>query len=338
MRCSSPFVVLVAIAASGCGSDTPLSLATNHDSARAEQLGGSVYLIGGSSDGVSEVAPILASSELGAFNRAGATLTSGFGGFASFVAGERLWLLGGADQTGYLATVKSAELTNGVLASFADSTLTLESPRASHGSFAISDRIYLVGGMQQNTASLSTVETATVTAEGALGDFARVVDVNLTTGRHSFVTAVIGNYVYVIGGDADGIDERDDVERATITSEGALVGFEPVLGVHLNVPRAGATALITPERLYVIGGLDSNERALDSVEVASITTGGELGTFQIVNGVSLAEARAFHAAILVGDDYYVLGGSDLLGKGEILTYERAHLAGGVLGDFNTVVD
>jgi hypothetical protein len=99
---------------------------------------------------------------------------------------------------------------------------------------------------------------------------------------------------------------------------------------HLNVPRAGTTAVQVKDRIYLIGGVDGNN-FLKSTEYAEIREDGSLGPWQM--GPELHEERGFIDAAVHGDYVYVVGG----GNGEhgqhlLHSVERAKIqADGSLG-------
>jgi hypothetical protein len=92
---------------------------------------------------------------------------------------------------------------------------------------------------------------------------------------------------------------------------------------HINVPRAGTTAVQVKDKIYLIGGVDGNN-FLKSTEYAQINPDGSLGPWQ--TGPDLNEERGFIDAAVHGDYVYVAGG----GKGNhgehlLRSVERARI-------------
>lgn len=56
-----------------------------------------------------------------------------------------------------------------------------------------------------------------INADGSLGPFAAVSGVTLTIGRSFSASAVVGNYLYVVGGQ-DNNAAMNSVERATLSA------------------------------------------------------------------------------------------------------------------------
>lgn len=179
-----------------------------------------------------------------------------------------------------------------------------------HGTVTLGDSIYVLGGHSGGNAFVADVEHATINADGSLGAFSISPDVSLATPRADFSTAVVGNYVYVLGGQ-DGTS-LTSVERATINADDTLGTFSTVPGVALTMARVQATVAVVGDYLYVIGGAG----AADTVERATIAADGTIGTFELVSGVTLAPdpatmkgGRAGAASVVLGDQLYVFGGN-----------------------------
>src|SRR5262249_5990363 len=91
----------------------------------------------------------------------------------------------------------------------------------------------------------------------------------------------------------------------------------------------------TASFVYVIGGANANTSALTSVERAPINADGTLGTFTTLTS-QLVKGRLSHAAGVLGDSIYVIGGRD--GSLNALdSVERAVINGdGTLAPFVTL--
>lgn len=153
----------------------------------------------------------------------------------------------------------------------------------------------------------------------------------LVNGRTGSVSAVIGNFMYVIGG-SDGTGYLRSVERARINADGTLTPFTTSSGSLVN-GRASHTCVVLGIFLYVIGGINDTG-ILGSVERASIAPDGSLGSFTVVPGIVLAAARKEATATLLGNSLYIIGGT---GSGVLGSVERATINGnGSLGAFELV--
>jgi hypothetical protein len=87
--------------------------------------------------------------------------------------------------------------------------------------------------------------------------------------------------------------------------------------------------------IYIIGGIDDQNRYLSSVEYAPILADGSLGAWQLTT--PLNEARFYLSSVVIGDYIYTIGGANgPLGEDNIpsAAVERAKiLANGKLGDW-----
>ncbi len=260
------------------------------------------------------------------------TLANSRSSHASLVIGGYLYVLGGVSGNGSLNSVERALINaDGSLGRFvAVPGVTLAIPRQGHTAVRIRDRLYVIGGF--GNGSLASIEYATIAQDGSLGPFTMLSDVGLMTARRNHSSAVIGSYLYVIGGIAT--NPLSIVERAVIHGDGSLGPFAPVPGVSLATARQGHGSAVIGDFLYVVGGA-GNGGILQDIERASINADGSLGPFAAVSGVSLVTARADGAAAVLGNGFYVFGGVG--SRGSLDTIERAPVkSDGSLGAFETV--
>ena len=258
------------------------------------------------------------------------TLVTSRAGNSVALVGHSLYVMGGVGSAGDLGTVEQASVNaDGSLGTFANSASALVTARHGHSSVVIGSYLYVIGGA--GDAALRSVERAAIARDGSLGPFSTVSGVALVTARHGHTNIVIGNQLYVIGGAADGI--LDSVERAIIHGDGSLGPFVAVPEAHLVNARDRHASALVGRSLYVLGGT-GRAGLLDDVERASIEPDGSLGPFAPVAGVTLKTARAGHAAAVLGNALYVVGGVG--GGGPLASAERAPLdADGLLGAFAT---
>lgn len=207
----------------------------------------------------------------------------------------------------------------------------LTTQRQGGSSVVIGKYVYAIGGLNFVPSESSVVERALINADDTLGSFAAVPGVALTTGRHDAVLAVLGGYVYVIGGQASGT-ALTSIERAPVAPDGTLGAFT-IYGQTLTSSRTGATSAVVGASLYVLGGIVAGTVS-NSIEVAPIAPDGTLGAFAPVTSSSLADPRAGAAAAVIGTYLYVIGGES---SAALKTIERAPIDGtGALGTFTLV--
>lgn len=187
--------------------------------------------------------------------------------------------------------------------------------RAEHTSHVVGSYLYVLGGLSGVETSpgvvervaLDGVERASVGSDGALGPFAEVERTRLTTPRFGHCSAVVGSYLYVLGGLDRDFVTLATVERAVINTNGVLGPFAPVPEASLTLPRYGATCLVVGKYLYVLGGGGERQNA---AERAPILDDGTLGPFEPASAAQLAAGRVFASAHRIGDFVYLLGGDE----------------------------
>lgn len=299
-------------------------------------LGEYLYVIGGlGSDGALtsvERAVIRVDGSLGTFAvTPEATLAAANNRHASTIVGNYLYVLGGLNNKYLNGALRATINTEGVLGAFTTIPATLALARQGHASLTIGRYLYVIGGSSGSTY-LNSVERAMINADGSLGAFAIVPGVTLVTGRALHTSAVIGNYVYVMGG--IGPSYLSSVERAAINADGSLSTFSAVQGVVLSAPRGRHTSVVIGNYLYVIGGINSST-TLATVERALINPDRSLSTFMTAPSV-LSTARYGQTNAIIGHYLYIIAGNTSMGT--LGTIERAMInsVDGSLGSFVTL--
>jgi hypothetical protein len=273
-------------------------------------------------------------------------------GYTSDVIGKYVYLIGDVDTAnGFTPGIIRARINDDkTIGDFAEVPgVELNPRRAGHTSAVVGNSLYIIGGypctepfvgpcLASSPASVPTnsIERASISDDGSVGAFSPVTGIALTTPRQGHTSAVIGNYLYVIGGDG-GNKKLNTVERASINPDGSLGAFATVPNVTVVTPRSDHTSAIIGNYLYLIGGVGDlvvgSWSLLDSVERAAVSAGGaNIGSFETVSGVTLTAPRAYHASTAVQDFLYVIGGETF---GDAV--ERAAIGpGGSLGTFTSV--
>jgi N-acetylneuraminic acid mutarotase len=258
---------------------------------------------------------------------------------ATVVVGNYLYVLGGITQAGstnlVLSSVERARIdADGLLGPFATVTgITLSAPRSYHTAAVIGNSVYVIGGIINNTTTSNSVERASIANDGTLETFVPVPGITLTSPRNSHTSAIVGNYLYVLGG-FTGSNLLDSVERASIAADGSLGPFELATGISLMTGLVYHRSAVIGNHLYIIGGSGSSG-SLNVVERASIAADGSLGAFAQVPGVALTTPRAQHTAAVAGKYLYVFGG---VNGSRLDSVESAAIApDGSLGSFAPVL-
>ena len=120
--------------------------------------------------------------------------------------------------------------------------------------------IYVTGGYD-GTAQKS-VWRAEVDSNGRLTPWVSLGEIGqASTGLFRHVSAVSGQYLYVIGGTTNGYDSLNAVYRTQIKSDGSLEAWSPLDALPVRIFNHAATVSV-PGRIYILGG-NSCPRILD---------------------------------------------------------------------------
>jgi hypothetical protein len=273
-----------------------------------------------------ERAAIHADGSLGPFELAGVHLTTARQGHSLVLAGDYLYVIGGAAGSTALDSVERAPIdAAGVVGAFAPvAGVTLATARAGQTTVVLGHALYVVGGNGAG-GPLNKIERAALDPEGLAAPFV-AQDRTLNLARHDHASVVVGNYLYLIGGETGGI--VGDLERVSLNVSGQITGPSSVAAA-LIVPRAELTATVIGPYLYVIGG---STTSANTIERATIRADGTLDPFVTVPDVALVTPRRSHIAAVIGAYLYVVGGTGAAGP--LSTIERAAIRpDGSLGPF-----
>jgi hypothetical protein len=308
-----------------------LTLPAGRSGALAVQSGTHLYLVGGkTADGT--VAEVLAT-----------TVTTD-GNFAkAWAAGPALpeprsnatlatlagvpYVIGGLDASGaptttvFVGQLKNGELTGWALSDGSNGTvnLTLPKPISSAAAVAATSGIWLIGGLTADGPSATVLQSAfTKTGTPALTAWAEVSALPLPEARAGPTALLIGNYLYVAGGDGPN-GTSDSVFRLrfatgvpAVKTGGALEGWAtPEAGKpgSLPAPRSHHSSFTANGALYVIGGNDAQGAPQKTAywAVPSATT-GDIPSWTHIDSTDLLEGRAYASISSVGSTAFLIAG------------------------------
>ena len=161
------------------------------------------------------------------------------------------------------------------------------------------NRVYLLGGWLNNTTS--TVYTAPINPNGTLG--AWVTSTPLPIALWGAQAIVTNNRVYLLGGIINGV-YSSAVYTAPINPDGTLGSW--VIDTPLPGTITNSQAIITNNRVYLLGGATNNGAYSSSVYTASINIDGTLSTWTI--NAPLPVTISHSQAIVTNNRVYLLGG------------------------------
>lgn len=223
------------------------------------------------------------------------------------VVGSKLYVLGGRDGSGGpITAIQQATInSDGTIGTFSTQPGTTSTARDGAAIYVSDSYVYLIGG-HGTSGTLASIERAAINGDGSLGTFA-TVSATLSAPRQWCATAVMNGFLYLIGGAGSG-GALATLERAPINGDGTLGAFESVAS-QMTIGRNAPTAAVIGSNLYVLGGWGPSTLQ-NGIERAPINADGSIGSFAVVNGITLSSARYTAAGLLVGDQYYVFGGDD----------------------------
>jgi hypothetical protein len=203
---------------------------------------------------------------------------------------------------------------NGVLGTW-QTTSSMTSPRRYASAVISGNHIYALGGESEGGgASLSSVEVAVINNDGSLGSWQATA--SMTNGRVKLAAAQADGNIYALGPHSGGPDPS--VEWATINADGSLSPWQTTSS--MSITRASLAVVSSRGYIYAIGGNDLVGHTLATVEFAPINPDGTLGAWQPTS--SMITERSTHAAVVVNNYIYVLGGTSTT-IGSLNTVERA---------------
>lgn len=285
--------------------------------------GGSYYAIGGKNSGGAltsvEAASWQSDQSLGAFGATAHSLQTARSYAAGTVIGSYLYVFGGEGADGHLATVERAPLNDSgaLIGGFSlVPEVSLKSGRSKATVAIAAGRVYLMGG-RNASGPLSSVEVATIRADGSISDFVTRTE-GLTAAREGASAIMLGNGCYVLGGRGPG-GELTSIEKATVSVTG-LGAFEALTTSSLIEGRSMAPVTVLGDYLYLFGGSNAGA-SLATSEFATLNSSGKLSTFGL-KSASLSSARYGNGSVVLGTGLFVLGGQSSSGT-LLSTIERA---------------
>jgi N-acetylneuraminic acid mutarotase len=174
-------------------------------------------------------------------------------------------------------------------------TTPMTTPRGYHAAVVARGFLYALGGTNDSGVLQSSVERATINANGSLGLWQAVTSMNFSRWRPAAVT--VGSYIYVLGGSIGACcDVSSSVERAEVNPDGSLGSWQTM--TSMTTARHEPSGAVIDNYIYVLGGQNGSGGYLNSVERAAINSDATLGSWQTVS--SMLTARRGLAATSSG--------------------------------------
>jgi len=214
------------------------------------------------------------------------------------VTKNRVYLLGGSNDSSYLATVYTAPInSDGTLGTWTTGT-SLPGNLKQSQAVMTKDRVHLMGG--DNGSSVSTVYTAPVNSDGTLGTW--TTGTSLPAAKHTASAVVTKDRVYLMGGD-NGSGLVSNVYTAPVNSDGTLGSWSTTTSLPGGL--RFSQAVVNGNWVYLLGGGTPN--AVSTVYRARVYDDGSLGAWS--TDTSLPGVLRMSQAVVVKNYVYLLGGS-----------------------------
>lgn len=163
------------------------------------------------------------------------------------------------------------------------------------------DRVYLIGGVNAAGVVVTTTYTAPISADGTIGNWTTTTPApNAAYMAQAFV---LKNRVYFIGGQTNSTPSNQ-VHHALIQPDGMLGAW--VAGTNLPANVALSQAVITKNRVYLLGGIDSNNGYVANCYTATYDYNGVLGSWSLTS--PLPTTLGSHNAVVTKNKVYLIGG------------------------------
>jgi len=220
------------------------------------------------------------------------------------------WLLKGSGRPSYDQYLINNTMSRELYTWVADRAIPVSI--MGHSSIITLNAIYIIGGrtggtFNATTGQLNSVYRATIASNGVLGTWTLNTALPVAFSYHSVV--VFNNNVYVLGG-SDGTNNLNTVYRTAINSMGDL-GSWTTLNT-LPAPTSGAQALITTNRILLIGGsINAGINTItNQIHRCDILPNGNLSGWTHI--ATLPIGLRDHSCCIIKDKLYVIGGVNFL--------------------------
>lgn len=246
-----------------------------------------VYVLGGYSAGGTNIctAAINSDGTLGAWSIT-TSLPAQAGATSVYLTKYRVYVIGGYNGSAYTNVVYSAPINaDGTLGVFVTGS-PLPGTLGTSVVIATKNRIYTLGGQNSAGSNIATIYSATI--NGGLNDYSPYYTEDTTN--------------YLMSGSGLPWKQQyqiNETQSSNITSW-STAGSLPVA-------LASSSAIVTKNRVYMIGGNTSSNVSTSAVYTSIINSDGTLGTWTAV--ASLPGTLAYSSCVITKNRVYLCGGS-----------------------------
>ncbi|MEA2622341.1 MAG: hypothetical protein QOH61_1251 [Chloroflexota bacterium] len=263
-------------------------------------------------------------------------LPAGRAGALAVQSGAHLYLVGGQTATGATNEVLTTSVSSDGNFGVWTTGPALPEPRSDAALATLSGVPYIIGGLDASGAPTSTVFVGEL-KEGVItgwaladGSTQGIPDLALPGPLSSAAAVAASNGIFIIGGQTPSGPSATVWHAALGTGTAPTLGkFEELSALPLPEPRAGATAVLVGNYLFVNGGEGPNgpsERVyrltLEEGEPAAEPDGSLLGWATPLEGKpgNLPAPRSHAISFTANGSLYVIGGTDGTGAPQRTNY------------------
>ena len=202
-------------------------------------------------------------------------LTTPRRGLQAAVYGNHIYAIGGYDGV-FLKSVERADVNpDGSLSEWRLDPEQAVVDRYIHSAAALGDKLYLLGGHEQNPEAVSygDVEMSRIAGDGSLHPW-EIQKTILKTPRFIAAAFAMHHFIYMLGGH-DGRNRLRSVEMAPLDDQGRVGPWSFTTPLHAE--RSATALAVNGDRVYVFGGMGTGG-ALNTVEMAEQQPNGRLGS------------------------------------------------------------
>ena len=220
---------------------------------------------------------------------------------SAIVTKNRVYLLGGFNNTSYVSTVLTAPINeDGTLGTWSTGT-ALPGPITTAATIVVKNRVYMFGGSSSNGVHVNTVYTAVINSDGTLGAWGNGTALPTVLSLSS--SAVIKNRVYLFGG-YNGSAYTNAVISAPVNTDGTIGSW--VSENSLPGAIGQSPLIVTNNRIYLLGGRSNSPSYIPTVFTAPINSDGTIGIW--TTSISLPSVMGETQVFVTKNRVYLLSG------------------------------
>jgi len=187
------------------------------------------------------------------------------------------------------------------------------------------NRVFLLGEWN-GSVSFSTIQTATINADGTLGSWSTAGSLPSAFEYSSII--VTRNRVFLLGG-WNGGTSIATIHTATINADGTLGAWSTAGNLPSGL--SSSSVVVTRNRVFLLGGWQNGVGVISTIHTATINADGTLGAWTTAG--NLPSAFWGSSVIVTRNRVFLLGGRNV---GAISTIFTAPInADGTLGTWTT---